>query len=279
MSLATKDLFSVQGKTVVLTGASGYLGRTMAQALLLNGARVVALGRSARLEMLSQEWRSRFGESSVATHRVDMYDLKSLAQTLDQIVANEANVDVLINNAHELGNATGFNIKAGQLEEATFDHWFRNFVGGAFWPALTTQKVGPVMKAKGHGSIVNISTMYAVVAPNPELYRGTEKINPPGYSAAKAAMLAFTRYTASFWGGFGIRANAILPGPFSNTEDITENSVRSSDPFLDKLRSRTCLGRLGQPSELVGAVIFLASDASAYVTGHALAVDGGWTIT
>jgi gluconate 5-dehydrogenase len=109
------------------------------------------------------------------------------------------------------------------------------------------------------------------------LYEGTNFMNPPGYSAAKAAMLAFTRYTASFWGPHGVRANAILPGPFSNTEDLGPNSVRDNS-FLERLSSRTCLNRFGRPEELAGALLFLASDASSYVTGHALTVDGGWTI-
>ena len=91
-------------------------------------------------------------------------------------------------------------------------------------------------------------------------------------------MLAFTRYAASFWGEHGIRSNAILPGPFSNTEDTGENSVREGDFFLDRLRERTCLRRIGRPQELSRRLIFLASDASSYITGHGLVVDGGWTI-
>jgi gluconate 5-dehydrogenase len=133
------------------------------------------------------------------------------------------------------------------------------------------------MKQRGRGSIVNISTMYAQVAPDPRLYEGTTFVNPPGYSSAKAGMVAFTRYVASFWGSYGIRANAILPGPFSNTEDAGPNSVDLADPFLVRLGNKTSLGRRGQPEELAGALLFLASDASSYVTGHALAVDGGWT--
>jgi gluconate 5-dehydrogenase len=133
------------------------------------------------------------------------------------------------------------------------------------------------MKERRRGSIVNISTMYAQVSPDPRLYERTDFVNPPGYSAAKAGMLAFTRYIASFWGSYGIRANAILPGPFSNTEEAGPNSVDPADPFLARLSAKTCLGRRGQAHELAGALLFLASDASSYVTGHALAVDGGWT--
>jgi gluconate 5-dehydrogenase len=121
--------------------------------------------------------------------------------------------------------------------------------------------------------------MYALVSPNPQLYEGTDSLNPPGYSASKAGLMAFTRYTAAFWGAYGIRANAILPGPFSNTEEDGPNSVKASDAFFERLKSRTCLRRVGVPSELVGSLIYLASDASSFVTGQALVVDGGWTIT
>jgi NAD(P)-dependent dehydrogenase (short-subunit alcohol dehydrogenase family) len=278
VNLEAAQLFSLKDKTALLTGATGYLGRTMARALLSNGARVLALGRSERLHELETKWRDEFGPDRAAAFQIDMYDLPALAKLLDSIVASEKSVDILINNAHELGAATGFNVPSGSLENATLEQWQRNLTGGVFWPALTTQKIGPAMRKNGRGSIVNISTMYAVVAPSPALYEGTNFINPPGYSASKAALLALTRYTASFWGRHGIRCNAILPGPFSNVEDTGQNSVKQNDFFLDRLKARTCLGRLGHPNELVGPLLFLASDASSYVTGHALMVEGGWTI-
>lgn len=279
MSLNAADLFQLEGRTAVLTGASGYLGRTFARALLENGARVVALGRSERLASKVVQWQSEFGSERVASHQIDMYDLKALGALFDSIAAEEERIDVLINNAHELGPNTGFNIEAGSLENASFEQWNRNLLGGVYWPALAVQKLGSKMKEQRSGSIINISTMYALVAPSPALYEGTQSLNPPGYSASKAALLAFTRYVASFWGGYGIRANAILPGPFSNVEDKGANSVQQDDPFLDRLRSRTCLGRIGRPAELVGCLLYLASDASSYMTGQALSVDGGWTIT
>jgi NAD(P)-dependent dehydrogenase (short-subunit alcohol dehydrogenase family) len=278
VNLQAANLFSLKDKTALLTGATGYLGRTMARALLTNGARVLALGRSARLFELERQWREEFGQDRAAAFQIDMYDLQALARLLDSIVAAEKSVDILINNAHELGARTGFNIPGGSLENASIEQWQRNLTGGVFWPALSTQKIGAAMKSKGRGSIINISTMYAVVAPSPALYEGTDFINPPGYSASKAALLALTRYTASFWGRQGIRCNAILPGPFSNIEDTGENSVKQNDFFLDRLKGRTCLGRIGHPDELVGPLLFLASDASSYVTGHALMVEGGWTI-
>ena len=164
----------------------------------------------------------------------------------------------------------------------------RNFTAGVYWAALTTRRIGEGMRARRKGSIVKISTMYAVVAPRPQLYSRTNFVNPPGYnppgysppgySAANAALFALASSTASFGGPFGVRANAILPGPFCNVEEDGENSVPPDDPFLDRLKARTVLGRWGSPRELVGALLHLASDAWRVTTEQALVGDGGWTI-
>lgn len=276
--LTLESLFSLQGKTVVLTGASGFLGRMFCRALLANGARVVALGRSERLRTEAEAWAAEFGGDKIAVERIDMYDVAALNELCDAIAGRERTIDVLINNAHELGSATGFNVPEGSLENSTFDHWQRNLQGGVYWAVQTTQRIGIRMKSQGRGSIINIATMYASVAPRPQLYEGTSSLNPPGYSASKAALVAFTRYTASFWGTSGVRANCISPGPFSNTEDIAgQNSVQENSPFLQKLKGFTVLNRIGRPRELCGALLFLASDASSYMTGQELRIDGGWT--
>lgn len=279
MNLERDALFSLEGKTAVLTGASGFLGGAFADTLLANGARVVVIGRSDRLNERAHAWAQRFGAHRVAAHQVDMYDLDAFGSVLDSIAAGEERIDIVVNNAHELGPATGFNVPDGGLDDASFDQWMRNLTGGVYWAALTVQKLGRRMQAARAGSIVNISTMYAVVAPSPQLYAGTKFMNPPGYSASKAALLSLTRYIASFWGPYGIRSNAILPGPFSNTEDTGANAVAEGDEFLSRLRARTALGRIGRPHELAGALLFLASDASSFVTGQTLIVDGGWTTT
>lgn len=278
MSLRADELFGLDGRTAVLTGAAGFLGRTMARALLENGARVVALGRSERLDEEVAAWTGEFGTARCAAERVDMYDTEALRATLERIASREERLDVLVNNAHELGPATGFNVPGGTLEGMTKEQWDGHLSGAAWWAALTTQVLGGRMRGKG-GSIVNVSSMYGLVAPSPRLYEGTDFVNPVGYSASKAALLALTRYTASFWGLDGVRANALVPGPFSNVEEEGPNSVGADDPFLDRLRERTLVGRTGEPRDLAGALLFLASDASSFVTGQSIVVDGGWTVT
>ena len=276
--LSSSEIFSVRGKTAVVTGASGFLGRTFVRALRANGARVVALGRSERLIREVETWKAEHGDNSCVGYQLDMFDSGALACVLQKIVSEERSIDILVNNAHELGPATGFNVPSGSLENSDMQTWMRNLTGGVYWAASTTQAVGKSMQEQRRGSIINISTMYALVAPRPQLYADTEFINPPAYSASKAALLSFTRYVASFWGSYGIRANAILPGPFSNTEDIGgPNSVDKESSFLQRLKAYTCLGRIGRPNELVGALLFLASDASSFMTGQSVVVDGGWT--
>ncbi len=276
--LSISKLFTLEEKTAVLTGAAGFLGRTLGHALLVNGAKVVALGRGDRILREGDKWKEQFGADKVVVHQVDMYDNVALRAVCAEIAERETSIDVLVNNAYELGPRTGFNTSSGSLENSSFEQWQRTLQCGVIWAVTTTQILGARMKAQGSGSIVNIATMYSAVAPRPQLYEGTTMLNPPAYSASKAALAAFTRYTASFWGIDGVRANCISPGPFSNTEDLGgPNSVAEDSPFVQRLKGCTLLDRIGRPAELCGALLFLASDASSYVTGQNLFVDGGWT--
>ena len=256
----------------LITGANKGLGAAIAKEALDRGYKVVATARNPES---AAKILVNFPNLLIA--KLDITNDEQVQSAVKTALDQFGRIDVLVNNAHELAPSSGFNTPAGSLEQATMDVWMRNLTAGVCWPALTVQKIGAGMKDRGRGSIINISTMYAVVAPRPALYEGTTFLNPPAYSASKAAMIAFTRYVASFWGSYGIRANAILPGPFSNTEDAGLNSVQAGDPFIEKLKANTCLGRIGRAGELAGALLFLASEASSYVTGQSIVVDGGWT--
>jgi len=277
-SLLIQDLFSVRSKTAFITGSSGFLGRMLTRTLLVNGARVVAVGISGRFNRFRDQMWDEFGKGAFVAYEVDLENTDAFRGTLKRIVV-ERPVDVIINNAQVLGTKTGFNDVAGFLENASLEQISGNLAGGVIWPFLAVQILGTGMIERRAGSIINIASMYALISPAPALYRDTGFLNPPGYSIAKAGMLAFTRYVASFWGQYNIRCNAILPGAFPNLEERTENSVNEGDPFLHRLVDRTCLRRVGAPCDLAGALLFLASDASSYMTGQTLVVDGGWTIT
>ena len=153
----------------------------------------------------------------------------------------------------------------------------RALESGVYWHALATQVLAERMARHGSGSIINVSSLYAIVSPDPALYEGTDAFKPPSYGAAKVALLALTRYTAAFYGSRGVRCNALLPGAFPNLGGAAFNAPRNEE-FLQRLSDRTVLGRYGEPADLKGAIVFLASDAARYVTGQCLSVDGGWTI-
>jgi len=273
-----REMFDIAGKRILITGATGYLGRHMARGFLEVGAEVVLLGRSDKLRAQVREYGDEFGEQAVHGFQVDFYDREKLTDVLVK-VAKEHDVDVLVNNACDLSERTGFNTPEGRLEKSTHDQWQAAFESGIYWAVRTTQIIGKQFVARGRGSIINISSMYGAVAPDPGLYEGTSFLNPPGYGVAKAGLIALSRYVASFWGRHGVRCNAVLPGPFPNVESRGPNSVDADDAFLQKVKSKTLLNRVGRPGELMGILIYLACEASSYMTGQTLVVDGGWTVT
>ena len=272
-----QSLFSLQGKVALLTGAAGYFGRVFADCLLFADAKVLLYDKDVSVIELADSLRSKYGYEKVDYYQVDFYDEDAYRKSLGNAVDKNESIDILVNNAFEFSKNTGFNDPSGKLDAISKKQWMRSFDSGVYWHALATQIIGSKMKSQGSGSIINICSMYAIVSPDPALYQGTTMFNPPSYGTAKAALLAFTRYVASFYGEYGIRCNAIIPGAFPNVGGNTYNSVEDKE-FLQRLAKRTTLGRVGNVDDLKGALIFLASDASSYITGQGIVVDGGWTI-
>ena len=273
-----QSLFSLENKTAIVTGAGGYLGKVFSECLIAAGAKVILFGRGNKIKELSHALNMKYGDESVDCELVNFYDEGEYRRCLNNTVDNNENIDILVNNAYEFSKATGFNDPSGKIETISKQQWMRSFESGVYWHSLATQVVGEMMKKQRSGSIINISSMYAVVSPDPGLYKGYDVFNPPSYGAAKAALLAFTRYTASFYGEYNIRCNAIVAGSFPNIDGNSYNSPQNDD-FIELLKGKTVLKRCGKPEDLSGALIYLASDASGYVTGQSVTVDGGWTIT
>ena len=236
--------FDLSDPLAVVTGALGNLGPVWVAALAGAGARVVGLD-------------VREGDGVL---QADVTEPASLESALAAITAEHGTPSVLVNNA-------GIDVPPGQSDDASFARTLDVNVAGVF---NSTQVFGRAMCEAGRGSIVNIGSLYASVAPIPAFY---DHIDPPftkpaAYGASKAAVVNLTRYFARLWGPHGVRVNALSPGGVRGDQD---------PDFTRKYTDRVPLGRMAEPADLVGPMLFLCSDASAYVTGQNLQVDGGFT--
>ncbi len=263
-----RDIFSLDGRTALLTGAAGHLGKSLALGLCEAGARVILNGRSkAPLEKLAKELRSK--GHTVTTACFDVTSASGLKNAFKRIAAEHPRLDVIVNNAYA-GTAA-------DLDKATAADFLRAYEVSVVAAHEIARAAKPLLlkAAKtnpGGASIVNIASMYGSVSPDPSIYGKSGENNPPFYGPAKAALIQFTRYAACHLAPLNIRVNSISPGPFPRPEVLKKN------PSLHKkLREKNPMRRTGRPEELVGALLFLASGASSYVTGANIAVDGGWT--
>jgi NAD(P)-dependent dehydrogenase (short-subunit alcohol dehydrogenase family) len=266
-----EDVFSqfrLDGRVALLTGAGGHLGRSMAQALAEAGAHVVLNGRNnAALEVLAQDLSGRGLTSSIACF--DVTSQNAVAEHVARIAKTHGRLDILVNNASAGSPGTLQTAKVTDFEQV-----YRVNVVGAF---QLLQSALPLLReaarhTRGGASVINISSMYGSVSPDPSIYGSSGANSPPYYGAAKSALIQFTRYTACHLASERIRVNCISPGPFP-----AEIYLQRDPDFAGRLQAKTPMRRTGNPSELQGPLLFLASDASSYVTGVNLAVDGGWT--
>ena len=252
------DLFRLDGKTAVVTGASSGLGVVFARALAGAGASVVVSARRLdRLEKLAAEIEAEGGEAlAVPCDVAREDDVDALAAAA---VDRFGRVDVLVANA---GIAD-----PRPAEQEPLQVWERVVGVNLTGVFLTNQRFGALMLERGAGSIVNIASVLGVV--------GAGQIPQASYTASKGGVVNLTRELAAQWARRGVRVNAIGPGWFES--EMTE-AMFASDQGVRWIRRKTPMGRPGRGEELAGPVVFLASDASSYVTGQTLLVDGGWTV-
>ncbi|WP_223650154.1 SDR family oxidoreductase [Hymenobacter psoromatis] len=256
-----QTIFDLTGQTVLLTGGYGHLGRAIAAGLLAHGARVVVLGRSG------EKFTAAFGESPENLHFIfcDVAETASVQAAFRQSFDQFGPPGVLINNAY---------YSRGQQPDALPDADFALGLDGSVGTAYRClREVLPYLREAGGGKIINVASMYGVVAPDFGAYADAPQfLNPPHYGAGKAAMIQLTKYFASYLGPEHIQVNCVSPGAFP------ADKVRENAEFEGELRQRIPLGRVGEPQDLAGAFVFLSSKAADFVTGHNLVVDGGWTI-
>lgn len=268
-----QDLFSVRDRIAVITGGLGQLGREFALALLERGAKVAIFDLLASETLVAERFGAHRASGKLLAVEVDVTSRDSIEGALRKVQLVWGTPHALINNA-ALDSPPGSSIEQnGPFEsypEQSWDQVMAVNVKGVF---LSCQIVGGAMAAARRGSIVNVSSVYGLVSPDQRIYeyRSTKDnkfFKPASYSASKSALLNLTRYLGTYWASQNVRVNAVTFGGVFNNQD---------EQFLKGYCSRVPLGRMARPDEYNGAIVFLLSDASSYVTGSNLVVDGGWT--
>jgi len=253
-----KNLFSLRGKVAIITGGAGLLGLEYGKTLKGAGAKVVLFDVKKNERALNFDYFD-----------VDIRKSKEVRKAVREVLKKYGRLDVLINNA-ALNPVPGTQESASQFspyERYPLELWEREIAVGLTGMLLCSQAVIPIMKRERSGSIINISSTYGLVAPDNRIYeRG--KFKSIGYATVKGAVPNFTRALASYLRETGIRVNTLTPGGVF---------AGQTPAFVKKYSERTLLGRMANRHEYNGAILFLASDASSYMTGANLVVDGGWT--
>ncbi len=267
MSERLSKWYDMRGKVVILTGAVGRLGRHYCEILSEVGANVVLFDLDVEeCEHLAKDLTERYGTSPLGLG-VDISKKAEVFSAVDIVMKHYGKIDVLINNA-AANQLTVFDGNLHEFEDFPLEVWQANLdvnLTGAF---LCCQAVGRQMVKQGGGVVLNIGSVYGVVACDQRIY-GDSKINSSiAYASTKGGLINFTRYLASYWQGKNIRVNCLSPGGVFNNQD---------PEFLEYYTYRTMLKRMATPDDLASAVLYLISDASKWVTGSNMIVDGGWT--
>ncbi|MES2413229.1 MAG: SDR family oxidoreductase [Pseudomonadota bacterium] len=259
----SEKAFGLDGKTVVITGAGGIIGCVVVKTLLEAGARVFAIDRDA-----AALGRLGAAHKSLILHAADVSDPESLRAAHGVLFSSWGDADALLNNAAT--KTENFFEPFETFPLADWNHIMGVNLNGAM---LAAQVFGSPMAVRGGGSIINTLSIYGIVGPDQGIYEGSEylgrKINTPAiYSASKAGLWGLTKYLATYWGHRGVRVNAITPGGVFSGQNET---------FVHNYSAKVPLGRMASADDMAHAMQYLCSEASRYITGHNLVVDGGWT--
>ena len=260
MTMSILEKFSLKGRIALVSGGAGPMfGSSISEALAEAGATLISASRS--LER-NEEFAERLVGEGYEAHalELDITEPDSIKAVSAKVLERFGRLDVLVNSAVVA--------RGGGFEEQTAEYWDYSARGNMVGLFAMCKAFVPQMVAQGKGSIINISSIYGVVANDPTLYEGMDMKQPPDYTFVKAGMINFTRYLANYYGKRGVRANCICPGGYTGGQD---------GPFVENYTKRCPVGRMLENDDIKGAAVFLASDASLYVTGTSLMVDGGWT--
>jgi NAD(P)-dependent dehydrogenase (short-subunit alcohol dehydrogenase family) len=257
----------------VITGGTGLLGQQHAEAIArAGGIPVLADIRVNGVDPGSQAWQARFGEQACAI-QTDITDPASVQKLLQTVLEKFGRVDILVNNAANNPKMENkVEVEFSRLEFFPLEQWDADLNVGLKGAFLCSQVIGSEMARRKQGVIVNVASDLAVIAPDQRLYRkpglpeDQQPVKPVTYSVVKTGLIGLTRYLATYWADCGIRVNAISPGGVYNNQ---------TDDFVERLANLIPLGRMANTNEYQAAILFLCSDASSYMTGSNLVIDGG----
>lgn len=242
---------SLKGKIIILTGANGLLGKEYESTLHKAGAKVIPIDIT----------------SEKGTYHMDITDETAIKLMCKDVIEDYDKIDILINNAMYNPVSKKMHCK---FEDFQVEDWNKLMAVNLTGPFMLCREVGKQMVKQGYGNIINISSTYGVVAPDQRIY-GKSGINSSvAYGVSKAGIIQLTKYLASYWGNKGIRVNCLTPG------GVLSETTKDEE-FVKNYEYRTMLGRMANKKDYCGAILFLCSDASSYMTGSNLIIDGGWT--
>jgi NAD(P)-dependent dehydrogenase (short-subunit alcohol dehydrogenase family) len=256
-----RELFDLSGRVALVTGATGHLGAAMARALAEAGAFVVATSRD---EARAREFAAALPTPGGAAHHgvaLDHADPASLEAGFAGAVAAAGQIDILVNNAHEADTH--------DWTAATAEQFNRQLANATGYFLLARLVRNHAVERLAPASIVLLGSMYGLVASYPDAYEDICPASPVAYHALKGGIIQMTRHLAAYWAADRVRVNCLSPGPFPKES--------APGAMVERLKSKLPMRRMGLPHELKGAIVFLASDASSFMTGHNLLIDGGWT--
>ena len=258
-------LMDLSGRVALITGGAGHIGQAMGEALAELGAALVILDLAEACEQVAAQIAAQHGVETLPL-ALDLADEDALRSVPEIVTARLGRLDILINNAALVGTSAleGW---AVPFAEQRADTWRQALEINLTAPFLLTQACAPLLADSGQGAVINTGSIYGVVGPQLALYEGTTIDSPAAYAASKGGLLQLTRWLATVLAP-RVRVNAIIAGGVWRNQEAR---------FVSRYAARTPLGRMATEEDFKGAVAYLASDRSAYVTGHCLAVDGGWT--
>lgn len=273
MSFSYRNLFDLTGKTAIVTGGIGILGRRFCRGLAEFGANVSIVDLDERkLNEFADELSNQYGVKAAGIAS-DISNPDTVKEMVQRVVGTFGQINILHNNA--ASKSSDLEAFFAPFEEYSLEEWRKIMAVNIDGMFLVAQAVGNQMVKQGKGgSIIQTASIYGILASDKRIYEGSfylgRQINNPGvYSTSKAAVVGLTKYLAAYWADKGIRVNTLIPGGVESGQN---------EAFKQRYSARVPLGRMAQADELVGALIFLASDASSYMTGQNIIVDGGLSV-